>query len=128
MKWFIKILLLLIASQYWGCKKDCPCDDPSNKECPNYDPCLSIQKPTANFNMRQTSPGFPDPETELMPEFCDTIRSPGVQFVADMDGALDYTWKIGADPREFKGKIIFTGFLPMATIILSYQSIKHIEV
>jgi len=52
-KLVIKMLLLLIATQYWGCRKECPkpCQDPTNPDCENYDPCFGKVAANADFTM-----------------------------------------------------------------------------
>jgi len=49
MKLFIKMLLLLIATQYWGCRKECGCNIATNPDCDNYNPCLGSAQPSADF-------------------------------------------------------------------------------
>ena len=49
----IKILIFslgflgLLALQ--SCKEECPCDDPTNPNCDNYDPCYGKKPITADF-------------------------------------------------------------------------------
>ena len=112
------LLALLAGVVLAGCRDDddAPCCDATNPECPNYDPCWN-QKPTANFRMRQTSPGFVIPE-DLQAEWCDTILGSGVEFLADMEGALSYTWQIGteAEPRTGRNlKLSFQSYIANPT-------------
>lgn len=58
MQQFILYLTIFLFVVLTGCKKDddnteCPCDDPKNPECPNYDPCLNIAEPTAKIILRE---------------------------------------------------------------------------
>lgn len=85
-----------------SCKHDCPCDDPTNSECSNYDP--DYGKPTADFTMRQSIKPFGWAEKpEEIAEFCDTIvaANSGVLFTAKEENALRYEWTIGEDNRTF---------------------------
>ncbi len=85
-----------------SCKHDCPCDDPTNSECSNYDP--DYGKPTANFTIRQSIKPFGWAEKpEEIAEFCDTIvaANSGVLFTAKEENAHRYEWTIGEDNRTF---------------------------
>lgn len=103
------LLLALISGVFSACDKDDePCDDNTNPECPNFDPCWN-KVVTADFKMRQTSPGFVVPE-DLQAEWCDTILGSGVEFLADMDGALSYTWQVGTESTTRAGRRIVVSF------------------
>jgi hypothetical protein len=111
MKLLKYIFLLAIATSVLAqCKKDddAPCSDQTNPQCPNYDPCWN-KYPNADFKMRQTSVGFVIPEN-LQAEWCDTILGSGVEFFADMDGALSYTWQIGDEAQTRSGRRLTIGF------------------
>ena len=58
MKTHIPILSLsLVALLALGsCKKEKPCQDPSNPDCENYDPCYGKKAPSADFIIGQSSP------------------------------------------------------------------------
>jgi hypothetical protein len=91
-----------------GCKKDPPCDDPLNPECPNYDRCLTVPKTNAEFIVSDwTRPGnMPLP-------FRDTIPTPGtvrVEFRAADRSMSRYEWRIGNDPRVFTDTSFFLVF------------------
>lgn len=97
---YFTIIALLAPT---GCKKDCPkCQDPTNPDCENYDPCYNFT-PSANFTIRPNPGGqLPRPEDLRVPP-CDTIYSSGANFSALQSGALSYVWKIGDDARAFTG-------------------------
>lgn len=49
MKSLINILIVVLLSQVWGCKKDCGCSIATNPDCDNYNPCLGQNKSSADF-------------------------------------------------------------------------------
>jgi len=105
--------LLMIHS----CKDDWPpCDDPTNPDCDNYDPCYGKKTINSFFKVRPGDRGFPPPEDwcELTP--CDTFNASSVRFDAP-DGNPEnstYQWQIGteAEPRTGKGfEVDFSNYL-----------------
>lgn len=97
-----KLFYLLFVSLIWsGCKKDddnpeCPCTDPSNPECINYDPCFGNGEPNASF--------FTE-DRLIYPEFGehlwihDTILKGGpVRFRSPFEGSgVSHIWYVGAE-------------------------------
>lgn len=73
-----------------------PCDDPSNPECPNYDPCYGKEKPNASF--------FTE-DRLIYPEFGEylwindsILRGGPVRFRSPFeDEDISHTWYIGAE-------------------------------
>jgi hypothetical protein len=112
MKSLLKLTLAMFVVLFFStCKKEC-CQDPTNPECENYDPCYG-KTITADFFMHQFNGWFVDPKDEK-PENCDTIKSNGAKFNAYMSGALSYTWRVGSDTREFTGSslgILFDDYI-----------------
>ena len=99
---FYSILLLFIA--FTSCDKDddnteCPCDDPSNLECPNYDPCFGKEEPNASF--------FTE-DRLIYPEFGeylwihDSILVGGsIRFRSPFEGPnITHIWYIGTETLE----------------------------
>jgi hypothetical protein len=112
----LKLITILLFSGlmvlYNGCKDDeCPCDDPTNPVCENYD--LNFRKPTADFTMRQSLKpfGWAD-KPENIAEFCDTIvaSNSGVLFTAKEENAIRYEWTIGEDNRTFSTREVALRF------------------
>jgi len=105
----ISFLLLLILLVAVGCRKDddspvCPasCDDPTNPECSNYDPCLEENPVTADFKIYDDvfSAG---PNSDQWFED-DVIYRGRIKFEALEDSA-NYTWYLGQETlngTEFK--------------------------
>jgi len=103
-----------------GCKKDDdptppPCNDPSNPECPNYDPCLNENPVTADFKIYDdVYSGGPNANQWFED---DKIYRGRIKFEAVEDSA-NYTWYLGQETlngTEFKEVIRTTGDLPPGT-------------
>jgi hypothetical protein len=111
MRDFLKLsgMLALLIVLGTSCNKDGePCGDPANPQCANYDPCFG-KYPTADFKIRQISPGFVIPEN-LQAEWCDTILLSGVELLAEMERAWSYTWQIGSESEPCFGRRIVMSF------------------
>ncbi|MCC5916340.1 MAG: hypothetical protein JJU02_03335 [Cryomorphaceae bacterium] len=90
-------LLLALFVGFSNCKRDddCPCIDPTNPECPNYDPCYGVEPPSAGFEIRESYNLFilgvrlgPDDNT-----FWDEVL-----FSSPYTGAeYKHTWYLGAE-------------------------------
>jgi len=83
-----------------SCKKEPPCNDPTNPECENYDPCYGKKPVTADFEMSQ---GW----TFVPPDYLD-VWNPDVAFYRGLigfklvgyneeDTSVNYTWLLGAE-------------------------------
>ncbi len=55
----LTITLSLVTME--SCKREEPCCDASNPECPNYDPCYGKEHPSAKFDMAYANNLFPSP-------------------------------------------------------------------
>lgn len=91
-----------------GCKKDPPCNDPLNPECPNYDRCLTVPKTNADFIVSDwTRPSeIPLPYRDTIP----VANSVRVEFRAADRNMSRYEWKIGNDPRVFTDTSFYLSF------------------
>jgi hypothetical protein len=100
---FTILLLVLIPFLNSCCKK---CQDPSNPDCENYDPCFSEKPVSASFKIFETASGpvsyWKDYET-------DTVGSSYPKFVADIKDAEEYEWIIGA--KTYNGKSVSLSFI-----------------
>jgi hypothetical protein len=120
---FYSLLFLFVALT--GCKEDdedpeCPCTDPSNPECSNYDPCFGNEEPNASFftEDRLTWPEFGE---NLWIQ--DTILKGGlIRFRSPFEGdGISHKWYIGAviieEPSVTRN---FTNVQRPATITVSH--------
>lgn len=96
-----------------------PCNDPANWECPNYDPCLSVQQPSAAFVMLDSV--FSADTATSVP--IDTSFAGIVYFrPISIEPNTTYEWKVGSDPRLFNDPILemnfswFEGTIPIRLI------------
>jgi hypothetical protein len=99
---YLVILLVGMALVLNSCKEECPtCQDPTNPDCENYDPCYGKKTINTYFKARSGDNGFPPP-----PEWCldkitysDTFLSSSVRFtVPEGNPTSTYQWQIGSDP------------------------------
>lgn len=117
---FLKFLMLLLGfiafMMLQSCKENCPCDDPTNPTCENYDPCWGKDTINTFFKVRPGDNGFPPPEEwcDLIP--CDTFNASSVRFDIPEGNPENstYEWQIGseAEPRKGKGfEVDFSDYL-----------------
>ena len=97
------LLALLAGVVLVGCRDDddaeCPCDDPGNPECPNYDPCFGKEQPNARFLTE---------DRLIWPEWLEylwihdsIIRGGPVQFRSPFQSPeVSHIWYIGAETLE----------------------------
>ena len=105
------LLLALLPLLLWqGCKR---CDDPSDPDCKNYDPCLGKEPVSAEFEMGvsfyQHAGKHALQDTFMV---SDTVIGGGrmVEFHGPK-GYASYRWKIGLDDREFTERNFSLRFL-----------------
>ena len=112
----------------YGCKEDdelmgdddmtVVCDDPTNPDCPNYDPCYSAVAADASFVVLDSlfyglaDEGFPYPGFAV--ETDTTWNRRPLYFRANNENA-SYEWLIGADPTVRTGREISLHFGYMVT-------------
>jgi len=101
-------VLLIIGSYSCSSDDENECCDPTNIECPNYDPCWNIV-PSADFKMRSTSISFQIAEN-LQAEWCDTIYGSSVEFQANMLNGISYSWYVGNETNPRTGSSFKLGF------------------
>ncbi|MCE2964109.1 MAG: hypothetical protein ACK5UE_03650 [Chitinophagales bacterium] len=99
MKWYAYALLLGL----WmvsGCCKDDPCNDDTNPNCPNYNPCKNVKEPTGKISR---SMGHSDIWSDSFGDYDmgDTIlftRSGGNYIaIRCLDTGCTYEWTIGSE-------------------------------
>jgi hypothetical protein len=81
----------------FGCED---CEDPTNPECDNYDPCYGLSPVTASFEMYEYTIGLEgwleSFDMKQVPMIDDTAISDDITFKAP-EGFSKYTWLIGAE-------------------------------
>jgi hypothetical protein len=95
-----------------SCKKDCPCTDSTNPDCPNYDPCFKWRTVDTKFLVFQGNSGFAVPTwCDNIPS-CDTLNNPQLILKAPLNNVneCEYEWQIGTDTTIRKGKIVSVNF------------------
>ena len=108
---FIFPLLILLFIGY-GCKDDemlvgdetpTICDDATNPDCPNYDPCLTYGAANAEFSILDSlsvsSLEYPGFTVEV-----DTIWNNNRLFFRAKHDNATYAWLVGTDPTIYTGK------------------------
>lgn len=84
-----------------GCKEECPCTDPTNPNCDNYDPCWDEKPVTADFEMSQQPRfgSYADYVGDWHPElkfFRHMIGFKPVNYLSG-DTSVKYTWLLGSE-------------------------------
>ncbi len=109
---FVQIALMcLFTLSISSCEK---CDDPRNRDCGNYDPCIDILEPKAlfgtgskrDFSNSDYNNFYPDTTLYLDG---DTIPA-ACNFYTYATDADSFYWKVGDDPRVFRGEEFFLDF------------------
>jgi hypothetical protein len=100
-------MLLTLAA----CRKE-RCDDPSNPDCRNYDPCYGFEDPGAAFKVYykwgaiqscRVSGTSEDTVTERFRlEVTDTTRNGVILLFEGPEGMDTYKWKVGTDSRTWE--------------------------
>lgn len=101
MKFSFKYLLIILMGLSTGLSscKDC-CEDPTDPDCENYDPCIGKTTVDTYFTFRSGDNGFPPPPQWCLDRisFSDTVLSPAVRFkIPKGNSQSTYEWKIGSD-------------------------------
>ncbi|MEM6265546.1 MAG: hypothetical protein AAGI38_23795 [Bacteroidota bacterium] len=104
-KYFLLLLVGLCLMCWSGCKN---CDDPTNPECDNYDPCMLNPVISAEFTMEEGSWVWPDNM-----EIHQTLNPGFTLFLTANHEADHYEWWIGqeVEPRTGRdAKVTFGGY------------------
>lgn len=110
-----QISIFLLLTTILGMQSCCKCDDPTNLDCPNYDACYEVEEPVADFgsgykysfDAEEGYNGF-FPDTTIYLNG-DTIPGTCTFYSYTMD-ADSFYWRVGQDPRLFKGKEFYLEF------------------
>lgn len=108
------LLFFFLVFLWSGCKKDSPCNDPLNPECPNYDKCLTAVRTDAEFGFfrRSFSGDFSIflPYRDTIPIAQNSSGSIRLFFRASDTNMSSYEWKVGLDPRTFADSVFSLDF------------------
>lgn len=96
----LKFFFLIILTGYLifsstSCKKE-KCQDPSNKDCENYDPCYGQEPVTAKIEIAQFFPASSHPDFKNIAFIEDKFIPGYIQFYCPVPNAK-CTWKLGAE-------------------------------
>ena len=97
------IISLLVVFSFNSCKKNC-CQDPTNPDCENYDPCYGKKRINSLFKVRPGDNGFKPPEEWCDLLSCDTFNASSVRFDLPVNNPSNsqYEWQIGTEPTPRK--------------------------
>tara|TARA_B110000967_G_scaffold70142_1_gene72622 strand:+ start:480 stop:1346 length:867 start_codon:yes stop_codon:yes gene_type:complete len=98
---YLFILLAGMALVLNSCKEDCPsCQDPTNPDCENYDPCWDKIPVSADFEMSTKWPvEFPDYIGQWHPDVRYSRGRIGFRpnHYVEGDSTVKYTWLLGSE-------------------------------
>ena len=91
------LLAVLAGAVLAGCRNDDdePCCDPTNPECPNYDPCHGKMETSARFTIAQQLGGIGEEASIFVED--DVVTGGTLKFSATPQEGAMYTWILGAD-------------------------------
>ncbi|MGK0363261.1 MAG: hypothetical protein ACI85O_000305 [Saprospiraceae bacterium] len=131
---FIFPLFILLFIGY-GCKDDemlgddempIICDDATNPDCPNYDPCLTYGAANADFSILDSLSAGPIDYPGFTVPVDTTWNNDRLFFRAKHENAT-YEWLVGADPTIHTGKEFGLNFGSAALGDISVRLITTIE-
>lgn len=100
LQWSAMTLLVVFAISIYSCRKDNDeeCCDPTNPECPNYDPCYGVEEPSAEFFIEDgVRDGFTN-EFFWRSEGSGPFKGAEIRFRSPFTSAeFEHTWYIGSD-------------------------------
>lgn len=112
------LIFVCITLLFYACKKQECCNDASNPNCENYDPCFGKSTIDTAFLVLLPYGGFPPPSDECVLPSYDTIYGggTGMRLEAPKHNPSNstYQWTVGNDPTVYKTKafeIDFDGWL-----------------
>jgi len=107
--------LSLMALDFASCCKDEPCDDPTDRLCPNFDPCLVTPSANSNFFILDSFYQGGNQLDTFISFNVDTTWSGSSLFfrAADTEHIASYQWQVGSHSSVIEDPIFeldFTGF------------------
>jgi hypothetical protein len=104
--WII-FLLGIIGIGVSSCDEDCT--DETNIDCPNYDPCYSVQPIEAKIEMGIDN--YQGPTSPSIRFEGDTvIHGSSVYFKTNINDAISYKWSVGSDTRVWEEQEFMLNF------------------
>jgi hypothetical protein len=100
--------LLVFLSGGCGKEEEAFCDDPTNRRCPNFDPCTLAVVASSDFRIVGTVNFAGDTIIDI--EVDSALGGFNTAYQAEVKEGLSYAWKVGADPRTFSGPELSLGF------------------
>ena len=105
--------VLIAMAILFACKEEpLPCTDPTNPECPNFDPCIGVEPVIADFVMIDSITGFPctdvQPLSYILKDM-DYQVSKRV-YLRALHDADSYDWYIQPHSIHTFGKIAYVDF------------------
>jgi hypothetical protein len=118
---FILLLLSICIVIISSCDEDC--EDITNPECPNFDPCYGVvDVPIGTIEVGNTLYVGPNQPDILFQG--DTVLYGGVYFKTNISNAIRYEWKVGTDSRTWDTKEFQLNFSDDDSTILRYNPIE----
>lgn len=101
----IKYTLLLLTSTLLitlSCRRDDDCEractDPTNPQCPNYDPCYGAEPPSAGFTIQENYLGQQNGWDSWTPDDSVFFGRNDIRFTSPYTGSeYKHTWYLGAE-------------------------------
>ncbi|MFK7969642.1 MAG: hypothetical protein AB8F95_04705 [Bacteroidia bacterium] len=115
---YLLLLLAILGAILSGCK---PCDDPTDPECKNYDPCYGLGPVSAEFDMKETLGYYPDIDIDLDLENVTGkhMNIHPMKLLSWDTGNIKHQWIIGRDPQIREGVnelVTFGGYTGTFTV------------
>lgn len=104
----LMLLMVSIALTGLGCEEKC--DDETNPECPNYNPCWDARETTAYFTITENTQGHAYLRDHWFSAIdSDTVFQHSLTFTAVGEDA-DFIWVIGLDTFFYRRSVSLWGF------------------
>ena len=93
----LSIILLITSFVLHGCKEECPCTDPTNPNCDNYDPCHNYQPANADFGIYEVVGDGTGTRGDHILSETDTILATNGVIFKPKTNQKNVTWFLGLD-------------------------------
>jgi|GEM_PF-1994094 hypothetical protein len=124
LKWTFVTIVALLSISFYSCRKandEQACCDPTNPDCPNYDPCYGVEEPSAEFLIKDFLYNPVEMNSTHIPEQ-EIFKGATLVFESsEEESEVSHTWYIGADEfYESSVEVDFTDVPRPATITVSH--------